>query len=384
MTRVLRATQVWNLTTQLGGVTLTSLPDVVRPLMAYGFRSYAKGMKNTVGSFFKGSAVRSASKQEINRFGVALERVRNQRGMDIADVSMEGAGVVARKAGYLWGRLSLFNAWTDTMEALTTHVAVDWTLRQATEMAAGKALPRAAIARLSRMGLDADTLGRMLTETRRADAPSDGLLASNTMSWADGQLAKDFEGAIGSDVRRAIVRIGVGDRPAFMDDVTWQWLTQYMSFAMAATNRMLVAGVQQRDGAMLAGLLSSVALGAGVRGTKGWLRGDDPGEWSSSKWMLEGIDGSGMAGIWNPAFRFMQMGMGDTPSRYLQRDVESLVPLAGPTVGNIGNLARAGAQAYKGNLGFEDKGAAEYLSRATPFLSNTLHIRQLLLRAAED
>jgi hypothetical protein len=151
---------------------------------------------------------------------------------------------------------------------------------------------------------------------------------------------------------------------------------------MGATNKLLVAGVQQRDMNMAFGLLSMLFMGAGVGGAKAYLRGEDPTKWDPDQWLLEGIDRSGLLGVYNPALNGLryvgsQMGYGEMPSRYIHRGAESV--FLGPTLSQIGRAARLGTAAIEGDT----EKAAEHAQRLTPYWSNTLHFRQLMQRLGE-
>jgi hypothetical protein len=296
--------------------------------------------------------------------------------IDMQEGSEKWSSLLAR----IWGRYSLFNAWTDVQEHIAAQASANWTLRLAKKAGAGKQLTRSEKGALSRMGLDTGDLLKIDAQMARQGYPGGDLLAANTLSWTDKALALKFEAGIGSDVRRTILRVGAADKPHFMDSLTGQLLFQYQSFAIAASNRMLVAGMQQRDMKLMAGLLSSVWLGAQIRAIKAWLRDDDTDDWSDTKWLAEGIDGAGWIGVYGIGLRTMMMALGDTPTRYLHREYESMGGVLGPTAGNVGNIVRGVSGALEGD---EEK-AAKYLQRATPFWSNTLHLRQLLEKHAGD
>ncbi len=379
----IRTMQAVNVATQLGGVVPSSAVDVVRPLIMYGLRSYATGLAKSVQYIFSGEASKRLTKRSVQRIGVALERTLNRRGMDMIDY-VEGASKFSDFLIRWWGKLSLFNLWTDVMEQFTSQVASDWTLRMAKKVAAGETLSQSEAGAISRMGLNLGDLEAVAREHAKLGSPGGDLSVARTMQWQNAALAQKFEAAIGTDVRRAIVRIGAADKPLWMDSLTGQLASQYMSFGIAATNKMLVAGMQQRDMKLLGGVLVSLWLGAQVDAFKGWLRGKEPETLAENPAavLLGAIDRTGIAGVYNIGLRMASHVSGITPTRYLQRDVEGMFGILGPTASTLGNVARAGIEAKSGD--WEDAG--EHLARATPIINNTLHIRQLLNRmgAEED
>ena len=380
--KVLKGVKLWNVLTQLGGIAISSIPDMARPLMAYGFRSHAKGIAmGVVQAFGKPGSLPSA---QVKRTGVALQRVLNDRLLQLTDDLTTGSGTM-NKLQWAWGKATLFDTWTNVMESVAAHSAMDWVIRQAGNAAGGKTLSRSVKGRLARMGFSEEDLAAIYKESSKTMGAQDTTLKyANTMEWDDLEMAKRFEAGIGGDVRNAIIRLGAGDKPGFMDDSTWSWLLQYQSFAIGATNKMLVAGMQQRDLNAASGLLAMLFLGGSTGAIKAMARGEDPSEWSEEQWLMESIDRSGFAGAYNiplNALRWVGGTMGyleDMPSRYVHRQWESV--FGGPTSSNIGRVVRAGTTAVEGDF---DK-SLEHIARVTPFISNTLHLRQLMQRMGEQ
>ncbi len=359
-----------NVLTQLGDIVASSFPDLARPLAQYGVRSYVKGMAYG----FKQLGDKSKySKAAIQRTGVALERTLNQKILDISDQA-RGTSSTLNTANRLWGKFTGFNLWTDFVETLAAHSSMDFTIRQARRVAKGQSLTRANRGILARMGLNEDDLTRIAAETEGQEGT---LLAADTLRWTDPELARTFEAAVGSDVRRTIVRIGVGDRPLNMDNVLMQIIFQYMSFALAATNKMLVAGIQQRDMKFAIGTLAGAFLGSMVGGLKAWTRGEDPTEWSLAEWGAEGVDRSGILGVYRPALSAMQIALGAKPSRYLQREL--LSPLGGPSLSTAKRLSSAGAAAIEGDWGK----MGENLYYITPYIRSAESWRRAMLKLGE-
>ena len=374
--KIVQRTKVYNMATQLGGIALSSTPDLARPLMAYGLRSYSKGLAKGLTGFFKSLA--GVPDTQIRRMGIAVQRTQNSRLQEMAELGEPGDRVTAA-VQRMWGKFTLFDHWTDAMESIAAQSAMDWTLRQASKVASAQPLGRSARMKIARMGFDESDLKRFHeAATRTGGAGDKNLKYADTLEWGDMELAKLFEAGIGSDVRRSIVRVGMGDKPLAMDNSIVSLIFQYQSFAIAATNRMLIAGLQQRDAALLQGILVSLSLGALVGGTKAWLRGEDPTKWEPDKYLLEGIDRSGMLGLYNMGFNWIRAGMGDTPSRYIHRGVEGV--LGGPTISQFGRAARMVTDAAEGDF----EGAGEQAMRLTPLVSNTLHMRQLMQQLGED
>ena len=380
--KVVQGIKAFNIATQLGGIVLSSAPDLARPLMAYGFRSHFKGVYRGMGQLFrsiKGDRTNEVSAQ-VRRLGIASQRALNSRLMEIADMAEQTSGNAAVNGlKQAWGKVTLFDAWTDAMETVAAQSAMDWTLRIGKKVAREQLLTRSETMKIARMGFTDTDVANFYKAALKTGGEDPGLRYANTLEWGDPDLGKLFEAGIGSDVRRAIVRIGHGDKPLMMDSAMTSLIFQYMSFAMASTNRMLVAGMQQRDFALVSGLLSSLALGATVGMSKGWLRGDDVTKWDEKKLMFEAIDRTGMMGLYNiPMNAIIRPLTGDISSRYLHRGMESVV--GGSTISQIGRAGKIMQGGFEGD--WEKVG--EQGSRLIPFYSNALHMRQLMQQLGDS
>jgi len=376
--RAIRGMGKYNMVTQLGGIVLSSFPDIGMPLQRYGARSYAAGLNKAVKQAVSSWGGEGATKAQLSRMNVALDRTLNTKLANMAD-DMEIGEKISERAGQIFGKWTGFNAWTDAMETVSAHAGMDWTLKQAKKLKEGKRLTKSELGRLGRQGLSHDELIRVYDEAFRAGGTKDPVLQfADTLLWKDAALGRKFEAAIGGDVRRTIVRVTKGDKPLAMDEPLVGLIFQYSGFAIATTNKLLVSGMQQADRDVAVGLLAMIGLGAFSGAVKETLRGGDPSKWSAEKMIYEGIDRSGMVGLYRPALSALMAARGEMPSRYLTRSAESV--FFGPTIGSIGNVSRLGMSAAKGDW----SDAGERALKATPLVNNGLHIRQILTRMAED
>ncbi len=373
--KIIRRTKLFNITTQLGQITLSSLPDAVTPLTRYGMRSYAKGIARASRQFF--NDLEGMSKAQIQRTGAATDRTLNQRIMTMTDGDEMG-GRYEQWASRMFSKLTLFDQWTDAWETVAAHSSMDWTLRQGRKLSQGKRLTRSEKGQLSQMGLDHDRLVSMYKASLSSGGKDPILKFADTSKWDDINLAREFEAAIGSDVRRTIIRSGDGEKPNFMDDPLASLVFQYNTFAVSATNKLLVAGIQRRNLAVAQGLLASVFLGSMVGVIKTKLRGGDISDMTDQDFLYEGIDRSGIIGVYRPALSAIQAGTGHIPSRYMDRDITGI--LGGATIGQVDRGIRLGHSMVDGDV----NDIAENAARLTPFVSNTLGVRQVLLLMGDN
>ena len=383
--KIVQFAKVLNTATYLMNVVITSIPDLARPIANYGLRSFGKGLVKGFSQMLAGKG--SMESVQVKRTGAALQRTLNDRVMQLTD-SLEPQTKLNAMFQKGWQKISGFDYWTDTMESIAAHSAMDWLLRMSQRSLAGKTLGKADIRQLARMGLNAEDLALIARESEGTMGMQDSVLKyMNTMEWTDPNFAKRVEAAIGSDVRRTIIRIGAGEKPQFMDETTWSWLFQFQSFAMSAQNKIMVAGMQNLMTIRTAqSLVSMMALGAGVGALKATVRGEDVSEWPPGQWVAEGIDRSGMSGILRIPFNMLRYAgsqsdigqeMFGEPSRFVGREIEGV--LAGPTMSTLGRAWRGTSSLIEGDT----EKAMEHFMKATPFL-NAWHIRNVLMDMGDN
>lgn len=371
----LRGVQAFNAAVQMGGVVLSSIPDLARPLAQYGLVSYMRGFGRYIKGIMTGAG--KLNKQQANRMGIALERQLNQKSMEIMDDTMGAPNKFADLLGKLWPSISGFRMYTDVMEGITAQIANDWVLTQAGKLAKGQKLTKTQTEQLARMGLDKPDLIKAWKEAERVGGTESALKFSNTMEWKDSEFAMRYEAAVGSDVRRVIIRPGAGDKPLSMDEPIMRLLFQYMGFLTAATNRMLVAGIQQRDIALAGSVLMGISMGALVASLKEIARGGDPSDWDTARLFREGWDRAGFSGIYNPGLNLAMQPFNEETSKYSQQTAKSM--LGGPTLSQMGNAMNL----YKAGVEGDTEKAGRTALKMTPLL-NSMHFRDIMLRMGEN
>ncbi len=129
---------------------------------------------------------------------------------------------------------------------------------------------------------------------------------------------------------------GVADRPLFMSREWGKTVGQYKSFAISATQRLMLTALQKRDLATMNGLAIMLSLGMGVEWFKSMQAGKE-GPKEAQDWIRAGIDRSGMIGIFGDFYNIAERTgvfptrRGPLSSRYAARNTTSalLGPMAG-------------------------------------------------------
>ena len=367
-----RIARIANATAMLGGVTLSSMADVARPIMMQGLQPFAKGIVSMATNWKQFNL----SRNEMKRWGVGLEAAMGDvRLQQIADVNSMGSK--GRAVMDVFGKVTGISYWNAGWKQFTGVMAGD----QILGAALSKSVPKDLMTRLARAGINEDGLKAIRQQFAKHGNTDQGLRLANTHLWDDDYARDILESAVRSEVNMTIVTPGVGDAPLFMSTEMGKLLTQFKSFLMSATNRMLINGVQRSDRAFFTGLIASVSMGALVGGIKAELRGKDTSEWTADQWLMEGIDRSGVLGIYNIPYNWARTATGQTPSRNIQRSLANQIAgdFVGPSAGQGVRMAGIASDIATGEA---DDRTAEQATRLLP-LQNLLHLRQAVERMQE-
>lgn len=394
--RFTRGARAMNLLAQGGEFMISSWSDIMRPVMVHGLgRTLGDGVLPLIRSF-KDPAFRKMALDELRDAMIGWEMVLDSRALSMFDIGQEritrgnSFEQLLHGAADNMSQLTLLSQWNRSMKQFSGIVTQarmlramesvakdpDHTRRVIAAMQKGGARKVAKadrkfakeISKLAEQGIDADTAIRMHGHFQRHGRSEQGFFIANADDWGRGlddearvqaQFdARLFQGKTLEEVNKIIVTPGVGDRPKWMSHELGKSVTQYKSFALAATGRVLISGLQQKDMAALNGAFLSVGMGMAVAGFKGHLagRGDEVAEWTIPKWLTEGADRSGMFGVYSEGHGLMEkLNLGASrftgqphSSRFAARNI--LEAYAGPTVGATRTIAEVVSSAALGDV----------------------------------
>lgn len=323
----------------LGGAALGSLPDAARVVMANGItRTFKNGVVPLVTNL---KAVKLAS-NEVKLAGTALDMALDSRAMALGEITdFYGRGTLFERglsaASEQFGMLSLLSPWTAAMKQFYGVVAQTRSL-QAIEGLVSGTITAKERTRLAQFGIGEADAKRIAAMFAKHGEKMDGVYWANTAKWEDRKAVTAYRAALVKDVDRAIVTPGQ-DKPLWMSTPLGKVVGQFRSYALASTQRAMLAGLQERDLAQLNGLMLATGLGMVAY----WLR--TPGDRISDNpavWVKEGIDRAGVTGWFfdanNISEKLTRNNVGlssvlgqEASSRYASRNaVDSLL---GPTFG---------------------------------------------------
>lgn len=347
--RVARTTKTLNYLRLLGGMTISALSDLARPAFVHG---PVRLMRDGLVPLITNAKAFRLSAREAKLAGAALDIVLDSRAMKMADVADDfgwGRTKFERGMDYAsakFGLVSLMAPWNAALKQFAGVIGQTRTLEAAAKWADGSANKRE-IERLASLGVDREMAGRINEQFVRHGEDQSTLKWANTEAWDDTEAAEFYRAALGKEIDKVIVTPSPGEKPIWMSTQLGSFVTQFQSFTIASMQRVLMAGLQQRDAAALSGFLGMTGLGIATYvmktrlsyGAEEWQDqlSDDP-----AQWVMEGIDKSGALGyaltadhalnVLTRGNASMQALAGGEPlSRWKQR--EGPIGLLGPSIG---------------------------------------------------
>jgi hypothetical protein len=392
MARVARGALAINNILSMGMATITSLADLAGVVFRYNLGT---AFRDAWVPFFRGLITRNEEwkqfKAQIRAFGIGVETAINARQHaldDIVDVYRPQSRLerTLQGASDKFFIINLMAPFTDTAKTIAAHAATSEIIRASRAVAEGKAT-RKQIANLAEAGIDQQMAGRIWQQFTTSGAHRAGVYLPNTGDWTDRAAAEALNGAVAREVDIAVVTPGQ-EKLLFLSRPVGAMLGQFKSFTAAATERILVANLQRRDAAALAGVFMSLALGMLSYKINAFF-GGQPTSDRPQDWIKEGISRAGLLGwledgnaLASKATRggvdiYRLIGADKPLSRFVSRSAADM--LLGPTWGKIETIPRLTGSLAAGEWSAADTSA---LRRLIP-LQNLFWLRGVLNKVEE-
>lgn len=376
-----------NFLRMLGGMTISAIPDLARPIAVNGLLPVSRGlMALATGrkTFFKSVA-------EGKKAAIGLDMVLNGRASSMAeltDIYNKGTAFERglRATSDAFGKMTLMTQWNTALKNFSGVITQDRILGAVADVASGKA-SKSTVTRLASSGIgkeQAEAIARQF-----AKHGDDGSLRlSNGHLWDDRETLEIFRAAVLKDVDRTIITPGEGEKPLWTSSEAGKLIFQFKTFAATAHNKILVADLQYRDAEALNGFLLSVAFGTAAYGAKEFVAGREIST-DPKKLIVESLDRSGAFGyFWdvNNIAEKMTRGqvgvnklIGAPPmSRYASRNLMGAI--LGPSMGTVEDLATVTGAISQGEF---TEGDLRRVRKLMPG-QNLFYIRQLLTSLESD
>ncbi len=397
MTRLALA---WNYIRLLGGVTLSSLPDLANVMTRQGIRSFVDdGLTGLV----SGTKAAKIAKRDAREWGVITETVLQTRMAELAELhDPHAAGNIAermmRNVTSQFSRLTLLDRWNDTMKTIVTLQAGNkvarLTRKSLTELpdnwgevglqASFSKLDKGEIGYLGKLGIDEGMATRIADQIEKYGIQENGIWGLNLRAWDDGNARRVMGAALAKEADGGVVTPGIADKPLWARGNAGKLALQFKSFGLAAHQRILISRLQGNPKHLAEFLVFGTTLGMMVSYLKYIERGDfdeadrlieNPG-----LWVTDGFDRTGIASVLMDASNTLEKtnmpfgvksaaqaiagdeDRGANVSRYSSRNAWGAI--GGPSVGMIDDLVTVMAEAARGDL---SKGGARAAVRQLPF-----------------
>lgn len=373
----------------LGGMTISSLPDMARPIMQHGLRSALKPL----GKMMTDISKMRIAKADLREMGIGLEYTLSSRSKVIADLNDPYSRRSFLERGLEWssqkfGNFTLMNQYTDTMKMWSGLITQSKVLNAANAVAGGKKLSKKEITKLAHIGIDESMLHRIADQYSRHGEDLDGLLTGHSHLWDDRVVREVFQSAILKDVRTTVITPGIGDTPLMMSSELGKIVMQFKTFFFATHNRALVSGIQSGDASFYYGALLQVGLGSLVYVLKSMMAGREINT-DPANLVKEGLDWSGMMGwlgepnnvlenLSGGTYGMSAMFGGPPASRYQSRN--GIGALLGPTFDLGGDIKNITAGVLNGE--FDDR-EVRSVRKLLPF-QNLFYLAPLLNQVEEQ
>lgn len=307
----------------MGSTIISSIPDIVRIGMRQGF---TRVLKDAIIPMINDWKTIRMSQREAKYAGVALDPLMHTRMFEFGDLFDDAHRGTKLERGIHYattrfGMMTLIDQWNAALKQITAGV-VNARLLDNIAMLMGdvKASPKQlekAKEFLARNNIDgelAETIWREVTNGEGGGKVNE-IWLPNTEAWniADPAVARArraYRAALGGEVDATIITPGFG-RYAWVDaNPLYRVLAQFKSYGITATQKVLMAGLQEHDAKFFTGV--ALSIGMGMLSAYLWAVSvggktyEEMQKWSMERWLDEGISRSGVTGIFDEIQRVAQ------------------------------------------------------------------------------
>jgi hypothetical protein len=299
----MRTMKHWNALSMLTGF-FAAIPDVARITMTSGIKRGFKTQFEMFSDFLGNGKIFKMGKKEAQSFGEAVDMVTGQRAMLFADVGdmfglanrLEGA--VGKVSAINFMYINLMSRWTEMAKSMASVTIGSRIIEDSIAWGKGGLSDKWKTA-LSSSGIDEAMAKRIANQFEKHGTKTKNNFMANTSEWTDTQAIDAFGAALNKDINITIVTPGLGDTPKWMSKELGSTIAQFKKFAMSATQRMLMRGMQEKDLDFLFGSMLLMGSGMLIDGIYHKYRFNrDYSKLSLTQKLLNAFDRSGLAGIY--------------------------------------------------------------------------------------
>jgi hypothetical protein len=365
-----RVAREYNYITKMGQVVIASLSDISRPIAKHGLKTWARYLPELI-SNLKGIKL---SVKDAKLGGNIYDIVAPDRMASFSGLNDKYASQTSTFERYIenvskfMSKTNMMPIWNDAMKSWSAVLSQQRMIKNIKKY---NSLNRQEIAYLAQNGIGKDDIITLQDQLKKYSYKEGGLLIANTEKWDNEVIRRKYYNALNTDIDSIIITMGAGDLPLIGNTEMGKVILQFKSFAFAATQQALISGLQQKDLAVLNGLISGASLGMLIYYFKKKMAGKELSN-DPAVWLMEGMDKSGFTGILGEYSHIAdKVGLGinsllniEQSSRYATRNFSTF--LLGPTIGLIDDGAVATRALTSGEI---TEGDAKAIRRMI-FLNN--------------
>ncbi len=375
----LRSLRKFNVIAMLGGVAISSIPDVAGHILVNGL---GRTIRDSVMPMARNLEAAKLARHEMQDLVVATKVLNN----DILRRVGETGEPVGRKrtkierfgdAGITtFGRLTGMDYWNAAHRSMAATTSEARTIRAVMNKFKHKqTLSVREEQRLRDLGIGPELQQQIFNQFKQYGEELDGSFIANFDRWSDVSVADKFAATVNKEVNNVILKPGKGDLPAWAQTEIGKTIAQFKSFIFTAANRLVLRGIQRHDAQTFMHLFTAISLGSFTGILKNKIEGR-----SIRKGILaliaEGVSRSGVSGIlgetwfglnpWTRSTRFAGMKFGNF--------------VFGPSASVAQNMYATAARMATGDFG---DSTIKKLRRLIPF-NNLFYLRATVNAFGDD
>lgn len=320
----------------LGNIVMASLPDVGRLTAADGFGSAAKAVLNIA----TGKEFRNLAREEAEQIGWAFESAIGSRANALADLDSNvlklRPNLAEKGLDYLnskFHKITLFDKWNSSMKHMAGIIQSDKAMRAAIDYGNADVATKAYLAQA---GIDEGMASRIADQFAKYGVEEKSFKFANVGIWDDPQAQDTYRRAIFKLVNHTIMTPDVGTVPKYFTGPTGSLLMQFMSFASATEEQMILSGVQKPVANEIKGIIIMMMMATGKEYFLDNFVGK--GEKEPTEILIRGLLSTGVLGwpeVINGRLHNVGLGVQDMFDDETEKRVDgwkTLGLVAGPTI----------------------------------------------------
>lgn len=301
----MRTMKHYNALTMLTGFA-AAIPDAARVVMTSGIKRGFQTQFELLADSISGGSIYKLGKKEAQSWGEAVDLITNQRAMLFADMPSDMFGFVNKMESAM-GKTSQFNfmyinlmsRWTEMAKSMASVTIGSRIIEDSIKWGKGGLSDKWKTA-LASSGIDEKMASRIAVQFETHGTKLKHNFIAGTSEWTDDAAKKAFGAALNKDINITIVTPGKGDTALWMSTELGSTIAQFKKFAAAASQRILLRGMQERDADFLFGSMLLLGSGMMIDGLYHKYRFNrDYGKLPLSQKLLNAFDRSGLAGIYS-------------------------------------------------------------------------------------